>query len=91
VEGERFAYSQQWVLLPRHGDPEPLLGIDGVVVIILAQIELHPVDLAREPAVARGVIRGDRGCHVRRDYASPEPGEIRPPTIDKQSASMLTT
>jgi hypothetical protein len=38
-------------LLPGHGDPEPFLRVDEVVVIIFAKIDLHPIDLARGPAV----------------------------------------
>ncbi len=47
---------REFPLLPRHGDPEPFLGVDEVVMIIFAEIELHPVDLAGEPAVACGVV-----------------------------------
>ena len=36
--------------LPRHGDAETFFGIDEVVVVVVAEIELHPVDLAGEPA-----------------------------------------
>jgi hypothetical protein len=39
-------------LLPGHGDPEPFLRVDEVVGIIFADIDLHPIDLARGPAVA---------------------------------------
>ena len=29
-----------------HGDAEPLFGVDEVVVVVTAEIDLHPVDLA---------------------------------------------
>jgi hypothetical protein len=48
-------------LLPGHSDAQAFLGVDEVIVIILAKIELHPVDLAGEPAAVRGVVRAD-GC-----------------------------
>ena len=54
-------------LLPGHGDPEAFLRIDEVVMIILAKIELHPVDLACEPAVARGVVGRHRGTGLIAD------------------------
>src|SRR5215207_10514489 len=62
-------------LLPGHGDPEPFLGINEVVMIILAKIELHPVDLAREPAVARSVVGGDRGTGLVADVGGLVGGE----------------
>ena len=34
-------------LLPRHGDAEPFLRVDEVIMIILAEIELHPVEVSK--------------------------------------------
>ena len=37
-------------LLPGHGDAEPLIRVNEVVVVVDAQVDLDPVDLARETA-----------------------------------------
>ena len=50
------------VSLPRHGDPEPFLGVDEVVVVVDADVELHPVDLACESAGVGGVVGRDGGA-----------------------------
>ena len=44
-------------LLPGHGDAQPLVGVDEVVVVVVAEVDLHPVDLAGEAAAVRGVVR----------------------------------
>ncbi len=44
-------------LLPRHREVEPLLGRDQVVVAVLADVELHPLDLTGEPVAGRAVVR----------------------------------
>ena len=36
--------------------------IDEVVVIVGAEVDLHPVDLPIEPAVLGCVVRADRGA-----------------------------
>jgi hypothetical protein len=41
--------------LPGHGDAESFLGVDEVVVIVGAEIDLYPVDLAGEPTATSGV------------------------------------
>ncbi len=38
-------------LLLAHGDLEPLLGGDEMVVVVGSDVELHPVDLPGEPAL----------------------------------------
>src|SRR4051794_40986487 len=43
-------------LLLGHGDAQSLVGVDEVVVVVVAEVELHPVDLAGEPAGPRGVV-----------------------------------
>ena len=44
-------------LLPRHRNPKAFVGVDVVVVLnVLAQIDLHPVDLAVAPAGVGGVV-----------------------------------
>ena len=56
--------------------PALAAGPDGAqVVIIFAEIELHPVDLAGEPAVARCVVRGDRGTGLVADVGRLVGGE----------------
>ena len=37
-------------LLPGHGDAEPLIRVNEVVVVVDAQVDLNPVDLAGETA-----------------------------------------
>jgi hypothetical protein len=44
-------------LLPRHRKIEPFLGCDQVVVAVLADIQLDPLDLTREAVAGRAVIR----------------------------------
>jgi len=46
--------------LPGHGDAEPLVRVDEVVVVVVAEVDLHPSDLAGEPAGAGGVVETDR-------------------------------
>ena len=43
-------------LLARYGKTEALFGRDQVAVVIQAQVDLHPVDLAAEFICARAVI-----------------------------------
>jgi hypothetical protein len=43
-------------LLPGHGDADELFGVDQVVVVVFAQVDLHEVDLAVEPAAIAGVV-----------------------------------
>jgi hypothetical protein len=40
-------------LLPRHGDLEPLLGRDQVIVVVISEVDLHPFDSAGEGVSAR--------------------------------------
>ncbi len=42
-------------LLPGHGDAEPFLGGDEVVLVVVADVELDPPDAAGEHPV-RGVV-----------------------------------
>jgi hypothetical protein len=44
-------------LLPRHRKVEPFLGCDEVIVAVLADIQLHPLDLTGEAVARRAVIR----------------------------------
>jgi hypothetical protein len=44
-------------LLPRHRKVEPLLWCDEVIVAVLADIQLHPLDLTGEAVAGRAVIR----------------------------------
>ena len=44
-------------LLPRHRQVEPFLGRDEVVVAVLADVELNPLDLAGEAVAGRPVVR----------------------------------
>ena len=44
-------------LLTGHRQVEPLLGRDQVVVAVLADIELHPLDLTGEAVAGRPVVR----------------------------------
>ena len=37
-------------LLPGHRDPEPFVRVDEVVVVVVAEVDLHPVDPAGEAA-----------------------------------------
>ena len=50
-------------LLPRHSDAEPLLEVDEVIMIILAEIELHPVEVSRTQRLNVATLSdyGDRG------------------------------
>src|SRR4029453_7726262 len=51
-----------FALFPGHSDAEAFVGVDEVVVIIFAEIDLHPVDLAGEPAAVHGVVGGNGGA-----------------------------
>ena len=42
--------------LPGHCDAHAFLGVDEVVVIVAAEVDLHPVDLSGEPAALGGVV-----------------------------------
>ena len=54
-------------LLPRHGDLEPLLGRDQVIVVVIAEVDLHPFDSAGERVSARPVVgRGRRATVLNR-------------------------
>src|SRR4030095_16800830 len=57
------------VLLPRHGDAEAFLGRDVMIGIlgVVAEIDLHPVDLSVEPAGVSGVVRADRRARLIAD------------------------
>jgi hypothetical protein len=45
------------VLLTRHIEVHPVLGCDHVVAIVVAEIDLHPIDFTAELAVGVGDIR----------------------------------
>jgi hypothetical protein len=45
------------VLLTRHGEVHPVLGCDHVVVIVVAEIDLHPIDFTAELVVGVGDLR----------------------------------
>src|SRR3954447_338940 len=51
-------------LLPGHGDPKPFVGGDVVVVVVHAEVDLHPVDLFGEPAGRCGVVGGDGAARL---------------------------
>src|SRR5512133_1137999 len=55
----RGALAGSWrlCLLPRHCDLKTLVGRDQVVMIVLLQVNLDPVDRATELVAARAVIR----------------------------------
>jgi hypothetical protein len=44
------------VSLPRHCDAQAILGGDQVVVVILADVNLHPGDVAVEGIAGRAVV-----------------------------------
>src|SRR6476469_665684 len=48
-------------LLAGHGDAEAFVGVDVVVVVVGAEVDLDPVDLAGESAGFGGVVGAD-GC-----------------------------
>jgi len=62
-------------LLLRHRNLEPLFRRDQVVVIVLLQVDLHPVDLTTKLVIARAVIRRDRGALILADVAGLIGGE----------------
>jgi hypothetical protein len=45
------------VLLTRHGEVHPVLRCDHVVVIVVAEIDLHPIDFTAELGVGVGALR----------------------------------
>jgi hypothetical protein len=45
-----------------HGDAEAFLAIDEVVVVVLADVDLDPADLAGEPTALCGVVGSDAGA-----------------------------
>src|SRR5206468_4522246 len=47
-------------LLPRHRDLYPLFRTDEVIVVVFAEIDLHPVNLAAEDAAVAVVIGSNR-------------------------------
>ena len=55
------------VLLPGHGDAEAFVGVDEVVVVVVAEVDLDPVDLAGEPAGGGGVVGRDGGAGLVAD------------------------
>jgi hypothetical protein len=57
-------------LLPRHGDAEAFVAVDEVIVVVLAEVDLHPVDPAGEPAGRGGVVAADRGAGLVADVES---------------------
>ncbi len=64
-------------LLPRHRDAEAFVGVDVVVGVlgVLAQVDLHPVDRAAEPAGVSGVVGADRGAGLPSDVRGLVGGE----------------
>src|SRR5689334_9762870 len=61
-------------LLARHSELETLVGTDEVVVVVLAEVDLHPVDLAVEDASA-AVFGAHRGAVVTPDVRRLVAGE----------------
>jgi hypothetical protein len=45
------------VLLTRHGEVHPVLACDHVVAIVVAEIDLHPIDFTAELVVGVGDLR----------------------------------
>jgi hypothetical protein len=43
--------------LPCHRDREPVLGLDEVIVTVVADVDLHPIDLTGELISGGAVIR----------------------------------
>ena len=54
-------------LLPRHGDLQPLLRADKVIMVVLAEVDLHPVDLAGEGTGLAVVVGRDRRAALAAD------------------------
>src|SRR6476659_7444754 len=54
-------------LLPGHGDAEAFLRVDEVIVVVVAEIDLHPMNLAPETARSRRVVGGDGGTGLMAD------------------------
>ena len=73
--GRRNADSVSCRLLPGHGDAEAFLGLDEVVVIVGADVELHPVDLPGEPTVSGRVVGCDGGARLLTDVSRLVGGE----------------
>jgi hypothetical protein len=46
---------------------EAFLGVDVVVVVVVAEVDLHPVDGAGEAAGSRVVVGGDSGAGLVAD------------------------
>src|SRR4051812_2249369 len=65
----------RWGLLPGHGDAETFFGVDEVVVVVGAEIDLDPVDLAGEPAAVSGVVGRDGGAGFVADVGGLVGGE----------------
>src|SRR3954464_15967059 len=65
-----------WVgLLPSHRDAEALAGIDVVVVVVVTEVDLNPLDLAGEPAGGSGVVGRHGGVLVVADVGGLVGGE----------------
>ena len=62
-------------LLAGHGDAKPFLGVDEVVVVVVAEVDLYPVDPAGEPAGRWGVVGGDGGAGLVADVGGLVGGE----------------
>jgi len=45
-------------LLSRHRDREPVLGFDEVILAVVADVDLHPVDLTGKLVAGGAVVRG---------------------------------
>src|SRR4026209_1572662 len=54
-------------LLPSHGDAQALLGVDEVVVVVVTELDLHPVDRSGEAAGLGRVVGGPPGARLVAD------------------------
>src|SRR6187401_1605506 len=62
-------------LLAGHGDAKPFLGVDEVVVVVVAKIDLYPGDPAGELTGRWGVVGGDGGSGLVTDVGGLIRGE----------------
>ena len=65
-------------LLPGHGDAEPLLGVNEMVVVVDAKVDLDPMDLAGEALLRVLACPGSAHCVVALVQNALKPSKMPP-------------
>ena len=75
--------------LTGHGDAEAFLGVDEVVVVVLADADLDPADLAGEPTALCGVVGSDAGAGLVAMSVGSSAEKIRLGHLDAAGADLV--